>query len=235
MHFVFDIDGTVYFNGEDKLNKKIINSISQLLNSNHTVCFATRRQFSNLEPIKYLINKYDIDIICLNGSVTYQFGKRVSFSKGIDYQVVNELATNNIDYLIFYESHFYCENDFSPRLQKFLGINNQTKNHLYENIYSIICSNITQKIKEYIIDNNLKLSYSDKYNTYTIESKENKYDALNRIHKSEYIGFGNENDDISFISHAKKGYIVDNNKIKNFNNISSKKLVKELEKNNTKF
>lgn len=218
MHYVFDVDGTICFDGL-MIEKRLMNELIELEKRGHNVIFASARPIRDLLPV---VGKFSKNILIGgNGSI---------ISKNGEIRVVSSLTkdqVNNIADLI----NYYCLDyiiddlfDYSAKISKehfmFKRIdpNKLAKNVSIEEIktpikISLIGINPLQleTIKKEIeaISDNLTLAIHREDNIIDITVKNvNKYTTLMKVIACQYCAFGNDSNDSLLLNKAKKGYFV---------------------------
>ena len=108
--FVFDLDGTIVFNGKN-IEPKILKLLMEI-NNNHKIIFASARPIRDMLPL--LHDFQDNDLIGGNGSMIRSNGKTILKSK-ISEKILKEIFSLinefDLDYIIDYDW------DYSARIR----------------------------------------------------------------------------------------------------------------------
>lgn len=224
--FVFDIDGTLAFDGE--INNSIIVALNKIKNSkHHSLIFATSRAPRGV--IKVLGEELiqDSKVICCNGTIIYHENKTLEclsyIFPGFVLEIVEYFETNGIQFYLEYGNEFLHSEIFSF----YSDMNDYNKSSVFnrnqkgwsEGVIKISCR--SDDIKNDISGLQGKDFNSLSFNFHGSETAEitcaenNKYTALNKILNSEsppfnIIAFGNDSNDFEMIAKAEQGYIVGN-------------------------
>ncbi|MCS4488926.1 HAD hydrolase family protein [Streptococcus sciuri] len=216
--FIFDLDGTIVFNG--RFIAPELKTALRRLNDKYELLFASARPIRDMLPL--LRDFKDNDLIGANGAMVRQNGT-IKLIRYIDSQVVSDIMTvvfeDKLDFIIDYEWHYTASISESnhPILVK-LDSGNLANNVpvSYRNVGKIIILGINSKIInciqnikgiEYVIHND------DREIVITSEGI-NKYTAIKYlINDNKYIAFGNDKNDIEMLNYSEKGYLL-NEKIK---------------------
>lgn len=211
MIYVFDIDGTLSFDGKS-IEEDIVLALEKLLEAGNEVIFASAR------PIRDMVNIIperfkDLTWIGGNGAFIKKDNiiESVSFDEYTKNKIMNLLADESIEYML--DSDW----DFSYK--------GSTNNFLYNNINKDIANNINYRdhktvsklvifdYSEYHIDYfnklNVLITYHSNENLIDISpGKCDKYDALLRLGVKDYIAFGNDANDVPMFINSYKSYCV---------------------------
>lgn len=242
MNIVFDIDGTICFDGVS-INTKIKTELNNLIKI-HDVYFATARPIRDC--IK-LVEQFDIEkpiIIGGNGSNVLQNEQITSKLFNCKKILSMYKRFGYTDFLIDYEWDYFlnCEKDHN--LKNRIDPHKLAINHKFisddEVIKIALLDEIDKrhldKIIKYCNSNNLSFRNYKKEGIFEIVARNvDKFYALNEILKDEkYVYFGNDINDIKALENSNLGFIVGNDiKVSNKQNISSEELcikIKELSK-----
>ena len=95
MNFIFDIDGTICFDG-NHIDQSIKNRLMQLNDENHKVIFASARPIRDLLPV--IPEFADYNLIGGNGSIISKTDKSKSYRKSMN-TILTSLnnSLNNMD------------------------------------------------------------------------------------------------------------------------------------------
>ncbi|MBO1197784.1 Cof-type HAD-IIB family hydrolase [Staphylococcus simiae] len=222
MKFVFDIDGTLCFNGQC-IDAPIITSLKQLQQHGHELIFASARPIRDLLPV-LPAEFHNHTLIGANGAM-YSQQQHIQVIRPISnqiYQHIIDIITKyNLDYIIDddwnYAAHIDADNAIYERLDP------------HKLAHCISMSQISAPIKVILLNieptaitaiqkeltpyqNHLEIiNHSNEFNIDITAKDINKYTALQYIYGRdvEYIAFGNDHNDIVMLQHASQGFIVD--------------------------
>lgn len=221
MKIVFDIDGTICFNGQF-IDSNIIKLIQQLENHGHQIIFASARPIRDLLPVLPNIF-HQHTLIGGNGSIISQNGQ-IQVVQSIEAQhfaqikqLINEY---DLDYIVDdswdYAAHLDSQNVIYSRLDPL-----HTAKHIdistIETPIKVILLNIDAELMPTILqqlsshqDNLEIIHHSDEFNIDITAKSINKYSALQYLFGSDvqYIAFGNDHNDIAMLNHAQQAFYV---------------------------
>lgn len=234
--FVFDLDGTIVFNGraiEPKIKEKLLQ-----LNQKATLIFASARPIRDMLPL--LEDFPSCDLIGANGAM-YRKNQQIQLTAFIPNQAIETcfqlIEAWNLDYIVDYAWDYSARisNPQNPILAKL------DPEHLAEqvalsseNITKIILFNVTaQQAKELQLLTATTLLYHEEVKEFLVTAdKADKYSALKiLIGKQPYIAFGNDHNDRTMLEKAEEGYVVGNLlQSQNYHSIEAEDLVNYLDK-----
>lgn len=236
MNFVFDIDGTICFDGNN-IDKSIADKISKLgENCENRVIFATARPIRDAEHLVEQCIK-NSDIIGGNGTIIKVEGitkTNVLLKKDAE-KIYNFFSKENI--LIDYDWDYYFEGNTNiPFLNKI----DPLKKAKCVKILSLndILKIVIISDGNFKIDQLLEMCDSIEYTFYPkekihefVKKNINKHIGIKTIiGDQDYVFFGNDINDIVALENAKLGYIVgDDIKIEGVENISKQEVKNILE------
>lgn len=218
MIFVFDVDGTICFNGTF-IDFSIVKSIQQL-SVNNRVIFASARPIRDLLPI--VKGFEDNLLIGGNGSIIYKNKNiiPISYIDSYSFQDIKSLITHyDLDYIIDGEFDYSARvNDTHP-IYKQLDPDDLAKNVEIEKIIKsikIILLNINKvdylAIKNHLESKHSALSINYHQSDASIDITApniNKYSTLSKLIGNEsYIAFGNDINDFELLKFAYESYFV---------------------------
>ncbi|MGW7976951.1 HAD family phosphatase [Staphylococcus xylosus] len=218
MIYVFDIDGTICFNGKF-IESRLRDAIHQLA-QRHTVIFASARPIRDLIPV---VKDYqDHCLIGGNGSIVSQNGE----IKVMDY-IPNQLFEKIIKLISIFDLDFIIDSDFdyvakvkqSNKIFQQLDPDNLASNigiHKVKQPIKIILVDIKERIFDEVRDalqkfrQHLSINVHEDDNNIDITAKEiNKYTTLKKmIGEQNYIAFGNDINDAQLLKYAQKSIFV---------------------------
>ncbi|CAM2759009.1 HAD-IIB family hydrolase [Fructilactobacillus fructivorans] len=227
MLYVFDVDGTLSFNGVE-IDSEIVNAIKQLARHNEII-FASARPIRDLIPIVPTFK--DKTLIGANGALVSRNGHTYSIKpiSNCDIQLTkNIIKKYDLNYII--DSNW----DYSAKVSALNPIFKQLDpDQLAENvaISSIkkavkiilldINNNLIDKISAFIKQNTSLsvIKHTDENNIDLTAQNINKFSTLRTITDSNYIVFGNDSNDQELLVNAFKSNWVDDgsNKLNRMN------------------
>lgn len=218
MRFVFDVDGTLCFNGLT-IDATIVKALEKVKKSGHEIIFASARPIRDLLPVIRNI-EYDA-LIGGNGSIISKDGKikvTCSINKS-SYQRIRQLIQQyQLDYIVDDSWNYSAKVSDEQPIYRQLD-----PSQLAQNINMIT---IDQPIKIIllaipaqfypIIYQELQLDETVSVITHTQEGNIditakgiNKFTTLqNYFSTVEYIAFGNDSNDVELLVHAEKSYFI---------------------------
>ena len=222
MNFIFDIDGTICFDG-CSIDPSIKQRLFKLRQANHNVMFASARPIRDLLPV--IPEFADDTLIGGNGSIISKNGQIEIVS------VINEHDISLIKKIIKkYQLSYIIDDKFN------YASNLDTNNELYQRIdpdgkaQSLDMDEIRNPIKAILLNIDKKnfdmiahqlvsqshgieliRHYSESYIDVTARGVD-KYTTIQYIlgTNSDYIAFGNDHNDVHMLEHASQGYFVTN-------------------------
>lgn len=222
MNFVFDIDGTISFDGLH-VDQRIIDRIFKLHANGHQVIFASARPIRDLLPV--IPEFEDFTLIGGNGSIISQNG-RIEVIKSIqldDLQLIKDIVNAYQLKYIFDDKYNYSTNlDATNELFQRIDPNNTANaldmNDISQPIKAIIleirkddfeeiATILAEKSKSVELIHHLNERYID----ITAQGID-KHTTIQELigNATEYIAFGNDHNDIKMLEHATQGYFVTN-------------------------
>ncbi|MDU7021706.1 MAG: HAD hydrolase family protein [Staphylococcus epidermidis] len=198
MNFIFDIDGTICFDG-CSIDPSIKQRLFKLRQANHNVMFASARPIRDLLPV--IPEFADDTLIGGNGSIISKNGQIEIVS------VINEHDISLIKKLIKkYQLSYIIDDKFN------YASNLDTNNELYQRIdpdgkaQSLDMDEIRNPIKAILLN-------IDKKNfdmiAHQLVSQSHGIELI-RHYSGDYIAFGNDHNDVHMLEHASQGYFVTN-------------------------
>ncbi|TLQ50674.1 HAD-IIB family hydrolase [Lacticaseibacillus casei] len=212
MKFIFDVDGTLSFDGQ-KIDQRILMLLERLKERRHEVVFASARPIRDLIPI---VGPFANDsLIGGNGSIVSQHGK-ITFCRTIDnddYQYVKTLiAKEKLDYIVDGSwDYAACLSSGSPIFKQLdpghlahrrplkdilqpikiilLNLTDQQMVQLFDSLQTETSLSIVASLGEH----NLDLTTRDV----------NKYTTAQSLFPGDYVAFGNDSNDQALLLHAK--------------------------------
>lgn len=223
MNFVFDIDGTLCFDGQH-IDNRIISRLKQLQSYGHQVIFASARPMRDLLPV--IPDFQNNTLIGGNGSIisTDNKIKVIDYINQDDFELIKELIVNyNLSYIVDdawdYAANVNANNTIYTRLDphKLAELRQLDEiTHPIKVIFLNIKSHHFSEIAQHLMQHQTTLELINHSNESNIDITAhgiNKYKTLQSILKNDapYIAFGNDHNDIGLLQHATNGVLVSNN------------------------
>ncbi|WP_025023878.1 HAD-IIB family hydrolase [Companilactobacillus nodensis] len=214
-NFVFDIDGTISFNGQN-IPDEIIASIKELMVNGHRVIFASARPIRDLLPV--LPDEFNDNLLIgANGAMVSDNSKikiintinsedakfvfelitkyQLSYVVDSDWNYASQITENNCMYGQIDIGNFARQIPLSmietPVKIILLDLNNKLLNKISESLRT----NTDLAVVSHIGEGNLNITANDV----------NKYSTLSKLGITEYIAFGNDKNDVEMLQHAQSG------------------------------
>ncbi|GGG85516.1 HAD family phosphatase [Staphylococcus pragensis] len=223
MNLVFDIDGTICFDGQ-QINEEITRRLISLHNVGHKIIFASARPIRDLLPVLPK-NFPDISLIGGNGSI-------ISMNKSIktlatisheDFQIIKGVINKyNLNYIVDdkwdYAANVSATNEIYKRLDPLHLAQEQSIDNIISPIKVILLNIPTQYFEDIAAQLSTKaphlslINHSNELNIDITAQHINKYTAIEYILglNPMYIAFGNDHNDFTMLYNAKAGYFVNN-------------------------
>lgn len=237
MNLVFDLDGTICFNGKD-IEANILPELLRI-NKEHNIIFASARPIRDMYPV--LKNDFpNNDLIGGNGSIYKQNNeiKINGFKKEELSKILIMCESLNIPVLVDGKwDYFYNgpDNDLSAKLDTDNLASNVSWTELEEIIKVVfICSSQEQQSElELKIKSGLECEIHHFANEPIFDIVPlgiNKANVVKHILNEEgYVAFGNDYNDIKLLNEADNGYIIgDDLQLSRIENINKLKLLEIL-------
>ncbi|WP_256762220.1 HAD-IIB family hydrolase [Cohnella sp. WQ 127256] len=211
MKFVFDLDGTICFQGKP-ISDRLVQSIEKLIEAGHEVVFASARPIRDMLPV--LDKKFhDFCLIGGNGSLVSAKGVSVHVNSFTDVQIqaikglilkyqATYLIDSDWDYAYTGALDHPILNNVDPlklaakvpiesleRIVKILILSSTNRMEMFEELVSLDCV-VHQHVNEDVLD--------------VSPQNIHKWSALQRVgfKEKEFIVFGNDANDISMFKEA---------------------------------
>lgn len=217
MNYVFDVDGTICFNGTS-INKDIIENLKKLESKNNQLIFASARPIRDLMPI---VSEFKNNLLIGgNGSI---------IAKNNVIRVISQISRKDLKYLIQlvkdFNLHYILDGkwDYSTRISKNDSISKQLDpGHLAN---KVPIDSILEPIKMILLGidgseivllseiisqhTNLELVHHvGEGNIDMTEKHINKANTLKLLGIKDYIAFGNDMNDVQMLTLAKESFWV---------------------------
>jgi len=220
MNFVFDLDGTICFNGQP-ISDRLLISLEELVAKGHEVIFASARPVRDLLPI---LDKrfHSFTMIGGNGSMVAIKGRivsKVKFEEEILKSIVQLLDKYNVTYLIDSDWDYAYTGPSTHPILRNVDPQQNAKRVSLEELPSVL------KILMLTSDNMEKIEVELREMDVVVHSHGNegvldvspngidKWSALQTlgIKEGEYIAFGNDANDITMFQNAKCSIMIGDN------------------------
>ncbi|KAF1303789.1 HAD-IIB family hydrolase [Candidatus Enterococcus willemsii] len=219
MNYVFDVDGTICFNGQF-IEQEILSILKKLNNSEHQLLFASARPIRDLLPV--IPDFLENTLIGGNGAVV-SIGSKVQVISKINaesYAQILQLITEyQLDYIIDDQWNYAAKVAKNNPIFKQLDPAILAKKIPFEQIQTpikIILLNVPQhlysEIYQQLSHQELAIITHNHEGNIDITAKNiNKWTTLKEIiGKEEYVAFGNDSNDTQLLQNAKRSFFVGN-------------------------
>lgn len=218
LYFVFDVDGTICFNGRF-IEEEILDVLDEV-NKNHELIFASARPVRDLLPV---VTRFKENILIGgNGSIVSDKGliKVIDYISDHDYLHVKQIIEEyDLSYIIDGSFDYSAKVDSNNVIYKQLDPMNLAKNVSIEEVkkpIKIILIDILENLYDDIrqrlahLGDNITVNYHHEDSNIDITACGiNKYTTLKKlIGISDYIGYGNDINDYDLLKNAYKSYFV---------------------------
>lgn len=219
MNYVFDLDGTICFDGKT-ISRPILNSLHTLLNKGHRVVFASARSIRDMLPV--LPSEFhDLELIGANGVLVSE-KKKVSQTAKFTAEQIKFISITMEQYqvkgLIDDTWHYHIWQD---RMHPFFDFIDELHISEHKSLASldtwakvlILSANNFDDFKQALQAQKLNIYYHQNEQALDIcPNRTDKFFALqhltNPITKNNYIAFGNDNNDHRLLENALSGYKI---------------------------
>ncbi|PEZ49563.1 hydrolase [Bacillus cereus] len=217
MNFVFDLDGTLCFDGKS-IDPEIIEALQKLKVEGHQVIFASARPIRDLVPV---IPKsfHEGLLVGGNGTFTYNYGQiQVTH---FEQQILDKLNAfihqHQLKYLADGQWDYAFTGDIAHPIYRNIDKNN-SKNIPLEQLFPV-CKLVIFQPNEEVLEA-LEVFPVTHYKTeHAIDISPlgiNKVNGLHRLNIQEFIAFGNDSNDQCLFEHAVHSVCVGNNNVKRY-------------------
>lgn len=224
MNFIFDIDGTICFDGID-IDDLIYNALIELENLGHQVIFASARPFRDcINVIKTRFeNNY---VIGLNGGTIHHFKQVVKY-KAIDDHLYKKVADfcykNDLAFFIDDLKNYHVYKKEMIAFYQYVNKKTEAKEVLKDEINKPIKMVINledkydfiAKLNSMLDDNLVDTMYHEKEQYFYINAYNvNKGTIIKEFFNDRYIAFGNDKNDFEMLNNAEVSIVVGNDYLK---------------------
>ena len=220
MLYVFDLDGTICFDGKS-IDQKIVESLRKLITKDNKVIFASARPIRDMVPL--LTNFSDCDLIGGNGSITRVNGITIPIKTISDtaYEHIKQVIQKyNLEYIIDdkmdYSAKVSADNKILKQLDPGKLAHNISSSQILNPI-KIILLNIKEEDLKHIkrnlnqIKDDCNIIIHNQDGNIDITAQDiNKYTSLKRLVRDSpnYIAWGNDCNDSELLKKAQIGYFI---------------------------
>lgn len=225
MIFVFDLDGTISFDGKS-ISLELLESLTELSLKNQLI-FASARPIRDMLP---LLSAFPKELLIGgNGSIARNKQQQIEIVQPIsahDFLLIKKIITDqDLDYLVDSDWNYALLNRDEERAQ----INDKIDQcHLAKNV------SLSEIILHELKKLNLEIVRHEEAKSIDLTAKGvNKYTTLLQYFpKEEYIAFGNDDNDVQLLRHAELSIAVGSNQALDFADIhlNEKEILRYLEK-----
>ena len=227
MNFVFDIDGTLCFDGKT-IESTIIEALTSLSDAGHEIIFASARPIRDLVPVIPSQFRYG-KLVGGNGCFTSVNGNVSAnvFTPNLMEQLHNIIQTHQLTYLADGEWDYAYTGSLEHPIYKNIdqsSAKNITITEL-EKICKLVLFNPTQLVMSSL--EQLPLSITTYKNENAIDISPlgiNKVSGLERVNVHDFIAFGNDSNDQCLFEKARYSVCVGDNEVHKYASI---KITKE--------
>ncbi|WP_339212350.1 HAD-IIB family hydrolase [Ornithinibacillus sp. FSL M8-0202] len=211
MDFVFDIDGTICFDGKT-IDSSIIEALDELTKCGHDIIFASARPIRDLVPV-LPAQLQKGKLVGGNGCYISEDGKITTnyFHPDVIEPLHNLIQTYQLTYLADGEwDYSYTGSQNHPIYH---NINQSSaRNRLFtdlEKICKLVLFNPTKTVLDELTQLPVSITAYKKENAIDISPLGvNKVHGLNRLHVTDFISFGNDSNDQCLFENAKYSVCV---------------------------
>ncbi len=219
MTYVFDLDGTICFNGRS-LSHSVTQSLHALLNKGHRIIFASARSVRDMLPVLPEAFHH-LELIGANGVLISQNKKVKSIAQFRPEQKQNLLslmAHYQVQGLIDGVWHYHFWQDKHHPLFDFVDVNRLARHKDLNDLGSwtkalILSANNLDALQQELQQHNFNVYFHQTEGALDISPDQtNKFLALqnldNPVSAQNYTAFGNDNNDLMLLKHAHTRYQV---------------------------
>lgn len=238
MNFVFDIDGTICFDGK-RIEEDIQKGIDRLIAAGHEVIFASARPIRDLLPV--LPKRFhSFRLIGGNGAYTSFNGNRESvfFDQQTKLALLHFIEKYNCTYLADSEWDFSYTGDVKHPIYKNIntdGAKNLKIEHL-QNLCKLVLFDVDKELLEKLAALPIVLTNYKSEDIYDISPLGiNKVSGIEQLNIDEFIAFGNDQNDRCLFERAVYSVCVGEQEVKALanENILKEEVAKTIEKLST--
>lgn len=219
MKFVFDIDGTICFDGTT-IDKSICQSFEELLDANHDIIFASARPIRDLLPVIPEQFRHGV-MVGGNGAYIFEQGKvKVEY---FQYEILKKLLTitqsNQLTYLADSDWDYAFTGDIEHpiyrNIEKTMAKNREIAE--LQQICKLVLFHPTQEVLQEI--STLPISVINYKNENAIDITPLGVDKVKGLHKlkiDQFIAFGNDSNDQCLFENAIHSVCIGDHDVKRY-------------------
>lgn len=216
MNFVFDIDGTLCFDGKT-INLSIINALNELAHDGHEIIFASARPIRDLVPVLPQHFKSG-KLVGGNGCYISENGKVISnfFEPKLLERLTELMKVHQLTYLADGEWDYSFTGNQDHPIYK--NIDQSSAKNLALTELSKVCKLVLFNPTETVLDelNQLPVSITSYKSEHAIDISPlgfNKVRGLEKLQIKNFIAFGNDNNDQCMFEKAVYSVCVGDNDV----------------------
>ncbi|WP_047980222.1 HAD-IIB family hydrolase [Ornithinibacillus contaminans] len=219
MNFVFDVDGTLCFDGK-RIDTEIIEALQELKLRGHQVIFASARPIRDLLPV---IPKsfHDGLLVGGNGTFTYEHGKIRSthFEQNLLDKLNSLIHHHQLKYLADGDWDYAYTGDSAHPIYQNIDKTNSTNIPLGE--LRPVCKLVLFQPNEEVLEllKTFPVTVTHYKTEHAIDISPlgiNKVSGLDKLNIQQFIAFGNDSNDQCLFEHAIHSVCVGNNDVKRY-------------------
>lgn len=219
MNFVFDIDGTLCFDGRT-IHNDILAEIDHLLTQGHEVIFASARPIRDLIPV--LPKRFHhFKLVGGNGAFVSHNGniRSISFDEQTKKQLLQFIEENDCTYLADCNWNYSFTGDVEHPIYRSLN-KNEAKNialHELEMICKLLLFNVSEEKAQQLQHLPVVVTKYKSEEVFDISPQGvNKVRGLQSLNVQEFIAFGNDANDRCMFEAATHSVCVGEQDVKQF-------------------
>ncbi|HWL25939.1 MAG TPA: HAD family hydrolase [Ureibacillus sp.] len=219
MKFIFDIDGTVCFDGRT-IDESICRAFDEITSANHEIIFASARPIRDLIPV--LPEPFrNGSMVGGNGTFVFDQGKiKVEFLQGdVLKQLLDCIETNQLTYLADSEWDYAYTGDTDHPIYRNIdktSAKNREINDL-QTICKLVLFNPTEQVLQELSQLPVSIVHYKNENAIDISPLGvNKVSGLRKLNIDQFIAFGNDSNDQCLFEHALHSVCIGNNDVKRY-------------------
>ncbi|MGM0939403.1 MAG: HAD-IIB family hydrolase [Bacillota bacterium] len=229
MIFVFDLDGTICFNGES-LSYEMREALDVCIQHGHEIIFASARPIRDLLPV--LPKRYrHFRMVGGNGAFTFENGKMHvrTFTPNLVLKIKRLIEKYHLTYLVDSDWDYSYTGEVQHSIFRNLDPEKQAENKSLDElkmITKIVLFTTTDEIKHNLSHLPVQIYEHGRENLLDISPLGiHKMNGLNQlgIQSGEFIAFGNDQNDLELFRNATYSVCVGEHAMKEYATISIKK------------
>lgn len=219
MNFVFDLDGTLCFDGKN-IDIEIIEALQELKLEGHQVIFASARPIRDLVPV---IPKsfHEGLLVGGNGTFTYDHGQIqvTHFEQPLLDKLIAVIHQHQLKYLADGQWNYAFTGDIAHPIYRNIDKTNSTNIPLEQllPICKLVLFHPNEEVLEALEVFPVTVTHYKTEHAIDISPLGiNKVKGLHMLNIQEFIAFGNDNNDQCLFEHAIHSVCVGNNNVKRY-------------------